>query len=623
MFRAKQAKEPRRSISIAQAGADSNKLLDSVEGRAQGSVDLGYSLLPGSNTFVGLQEILGDEDFQNITVRHNDAPQFMLPKKNIEELLAKLPPRPVIAALVDFFFDSVNWHYFILERFYFDSLLSRWPPAEGTEAVSHLTLAELCMEMRYFPALLFQVIALSLLFAPTDWDVVANLPVGGVTASHMYSDLGDELLSQLGRPGLALTAVQADFLRSSWLKNCGRGIESWYTVGSAIRQAQELRLHQQKEIQQANGNNVGKTLSLFWYEENKKRLWVNLFVWDSFMAMILGRPRMINLDDCDAKPPMNCNIPRDPSTAIPMTVRPEDSNSPVTISAVLLKYELACKVHKMRATKADSPRLDDYNIVQKLHEEIMLLKNEVPAFLRLKNTDTTWDIEHPYLPQLRQEFQVMLNLIVMALHRSHVISNGESRKAALQAALQTLDCQQQFFAQAEKNQYHLFGLAFYTVDASFLVSIIATLFPPSSPKAKHKIDQSLQQAMEDLSLMQSSNPIARSGLKIIQRCYQKIKSACESHNSTSEPRSASFSNPGDGLHNLIHDLGLQSFDLSTDSNPESSQVNTISGPSSPDLFSQSIPDVFDQGYWLDQLNMIHPSISDQDPGFLWENFYFD
>ena len=341
------------------------------------------------------------------------------------------------------------------------------------------------------------------------------------------------------------------------------------------------------------------------------------------MAMLLGRPRMINADDCDVTPPMDCNIPRDPSTAIPMTVRPEDSHGPVTISAPLFRYAIARKVHKMRATEADSPRLNDYSVVQTLHEEIMSLSNEVPPSLRLKNADTTWDLEHPYLPQLRQELQVMLNLFLMSLHRPHVISYGESRKAALQAALQTLDCQQRFFAQASQDLYHLFGLAFYTVDAAILVSIIAMLFPPSSQKAKKKIDQSLQRAIEDLSRMQSSNPIARSGLAILQRCYQRLKSSCESPNSTSEPRNPSYSTPGDGLHNLINDLGPQGFNLGATLQPEPSQTNMIPWPGSPDLLSQSILNTFNEKYWLDQLNMIHPSVSDQDPGHLWENLYSD
>lgn len=103
------------------------------------------------------------------------------------------------------------------------------------EAVSYLQIAELSMELRYFPSLLFQVIALALQFLPKDGGVLAKSSSTGIATSQTYSNLGDELLSRLGRPGFALAAVQADFLRSSWLKNCGRGIEAWHAVGHAIR----------------------------------------------------------------------------------------------------------------------------------------------------------------------------------------------------------------------------------------------------------------------------------------------------------------------------------------------------------------------------------------------------
>lgn len=46
------------------------------------------------------------------------------------------------------------------------------------------------------------------------------------------------------------------------------------------RQAQELGLHRQKDVYQSNKSNIGETLSVFWYEQNKKRLWINLFLWD-------------------------------------------------------------------------------------------------------------------------------------------------------------------------------------------------------------------------------------------------------------------------------------------------------------------------------------------------------
>ncbi|EHK20805.1 uncharacterized protein TRIVIDRAFT_153605 [Trichoderma virens Gv29-8] len=443
----------------------------------------------------------------------------------------------------------------------------------------------------------------------------------GLATSRTYSDLGDELLYFLGRPGFALAAVQADFLRSSWLKNCGRGVESWHTIGNAIRQAQELGLHRQKEIYQSSQSNIEETLSMFWYEQNKKRTWINLFVWDGYMAMILGRPRMIHMDDCDAKPPMDCNIPGDPSTAIPMTVRPEDRQSISTASAPLFRYAIARKAHEMRAIRADCPRLKNYSIVRTLHEEITSMVEALPAFLRLKNPDTAWDTDFPYLPQLRQEVQVMTNVFLMTLHRPHIISNLESRRAALQAALETLDCQQSSFAHAKQHQYHLFGFAFYTVDASFLLSIIMILFPPQSHETKQKISNSLQQAIESLSAMKTSNAIAAAGLDIIQRCYQRVKSSPESSSSISEARTPSYETPADGLHSLIKDLGQQDFLPLADSQSNLPQPNTASGLAYSTTLSQPILENFNQTYWLDQLNIIDPLIYDQDLGNLWENLF--
>lgn len=109
----------------------------------------------------------------------------------------------------------------------------------------------------------------------------------------------------------------------------------------------------------------------------------------------------------------------------------------------------------------------------------------------------------------------------MTLHRPHVISNMESREAALQVSPKTLDCQLISFAQAKQHQYHLFGLAFYTIEASLLVSIIMILFPPQNHETKQKVSRSLQHAIESLCDTKPFNPMAASGLDIIRRCYQK------------------------------------------------------------------------------------------------------
>lgn len=341
------------------------------------------------------------------------------------------------------------------------------------------------------------------------------------------------------------------------------------------------------------------------------------------MAMILGRPRTIHMDDCDVKPPLNCNIPRNPSAAVPMVIRPEDNRGIVTVSAPLFRYALACKMHEMRALKADRPHPKDYSVVRKIHVGLSSLLDELPAFLRSKNSDTTWDLEYPYLPQLRQELQVMANLFLMTLHRPHIIFNSESRKAAMQAAIETLDSQYRSFTQAKKHHYRLFGLAFYTIDASFLVSIITILFPPQDHEVKQKIENSLQQAIESLSVMKNFSPTAEAGLDVLQRCYQKLKAVCGSPSGSSQTRSTSYGTPGDGLDNIINDLAFQGSDPFPVPQPEHSHSNTSFALSSSPHVLDSFPNSFNQTYWLDQLNLIHPSSSVQDSGNLWENFSFD
>lgn len=339
--------------------------------------------------------------------------------------------------------------------------------------------------------------------------------------------------------------------------------------------------------------------------------------------MILGRPRTIHMDDCDAKPPMDCSIPEDPSTAVPMTVRLDDSPNISTASAPLFRYALACKVHEMRALKADRPRPKDYTVVQTLHEDIISLMQTLPAYLRQKNPDTTWDLDHPYLPQLHEELQVMANLFLMTLHRPHIISNTESRKAALQVSLETLDCQLMSFAQAKRHQYHLFGLAFYTIEASLLISIITILFPPQNNETKQKASNSLQQAVESLVEMKPFNPIAASGLYIVRRCYQRIKTTTESPSSVVDARTAPYETPAEIFNSLMSDLSQEDFIQSQNSQLGSSQPNLTSEQASSVNFNRAFTNNFDQTYWLDQLSAIDPFISDQDSGNSWESFLFD
>ncbi|KAJ5301966.1 hypothetical protein N7508_006829 [Penicillium antarcticum] len=597
------------SMTTNQWGQEPSPLQDDRVSPHLGSNALGYSSAPGSNAFVGLQQILGNAEFDRINSSQTPASNPSVSRHTNQVLLSKLPPRPVLQTLIDLFFTEVNWHYFILDRFYFDDLFSRWPISEELEPVGYLSLDELSRELCYFPAVLFQVTCLTLQFLPSEQIETARVSANDLANSQSYSDIGDQLLSNLGRPGAALSGVQAEFLRASCLKNAGRGTEAWHALGNAIRQAQELGLHRHREIRQREEASIDKTLCEF-----------------CLMAMILGRPRMIHRDDCDAKPPMECSIPKNPSVAIPMAVRSDESPGIIPVSASLFQYAIACKVHDMRAIKVDRPHPKTYSTVQKIHEDVdSMMEGLLPA-IRPDCPDTSWDLELPYLPQLREELKVMANLFIVNLHRPHIIASTESRKAALQAAITTLDSQLRSFTQTNPHQYRLFGLAFYLVDASFLLSIISILYPPENSDARQNIETSLSRSLDSLAALKIHNPIAKAGFDVVQRCYKKLKEAFQLRraNDASGPHPALHGSSTTRLQSLMRDLQDHSLEPSMGSllDPDQSTQTPNLGLPTPPFYG--LQDSFDSGYWLEQLNQIQPSLLfEQDPNGMWETLSFD
>src|SRR5699024_6624310 len=103
-------------------------------------------------------------------------------------LISRLPPKHVTDELIATFFSDVNWHYFIVEEYYFSDLFSRWY-STGTSQPTYLSSYELSQELRYFPCLLFQIVALSLQFLPPGapaWRFFQD----ETSPSQKYSDMG-------------------------------------------------------------------------------------------------------------------------------------------------------------------------------------------------------------------------------------------------------------------------------------------------------------------------------------------------------------------------------------------------------------------------------------------------
>ncbi|KAH7417532.1 hypothetical protein BKA64DRAFT_730729 [Cadophora sp. MPI-SDFR-AT-0126] len=218
------------SASANNIAFDVAKSMDGAEPPSQ----LGYSSITGSNAFQGLQTVSVSR------------------KQWLRD--SRLPPRAVLQQLISNFFSDVNWHYSIVEPYYFDDLFRRWYEPK-LEPVMYLSLDDLTRELRCLPALLFQVVALSLQFLPPSAEVLEDLPDSQAFLSENYSETGLKLMSLLGDDATP-TAVQSSLLRASWLKNLGRAIDAWKILGTSIRQSQELGLHREHRILQRSSDPV-------------------------------------------------------------------------------------------------------------------------------------------------------------------------------------------------------------------------------------------------------------------------------------------------------------------------------------------------------------------------------
>lgn len=250
--------------------------------------------------------------------------------------------------------------------------------------------------------------------------------------------------------------------------------------------------------------------------------------------MILGRPRTIHPDDCDVKEPIECNIPQYPFTSVPGTQDAVgERDRPNTVSQNLFLYRLSDVWHTVKALKADRPCPKDYSVIQRLHDQVNSILDQLPPTLRHWNPNKSWDDQYPYLSQQREDILTKANLLLMALHRPHIEHHVESRRAGLQAAIVILDSQHRSFMQTRPHQYKLFGLSFYTIDASLLLSVVAAKhLPQKNDEVMAKIDYVLRQAMDRLSAMYSYSPIARSGLAILRQCHHVLKKRWEGNSAT-------------------------------------------------------------------------------------------
>lgn len=334
-----------------------------------------------------------------------------------------------------------------------------------------------------------------------------------------------------------------------------------------FRQAQELGLH--RDAAPREGASSEDVLLNMWENEHHRRLWVTLFAWDrsvfrrrpyknittnviSHMAIILDRPRAINVSDCSLASPIGCDIPSDKTTAFP--VSPSPSAKPPLFANRLFTYTLALKNHEILSSAANSKTVTDYSVVTRLHDDIKdACANHHPA-LRANNPDTTWDATFPVVKFQREMAKIMASSVLLTLHRDHIQVHPESREAAFEAAMACLEAQHSLMDLLPSNQKRIYGLSCHAIDACIFIAHITLKSDIFDHSKIDRVTLAIQSSIERLEELEGISPVAKGGVKELRRALDAVASR-ERESSTQEAEGAGHT--GISITDFPMDFGLE------------------------------------------------------------------
>jgi hypothetical protein len=451
-------------------------------------------------------------------------------KEKYKSLIRQLPAKNFVDQLIVTFFEEINWHYSSIDKGFFMEQLQNW----NKVSLSLLNRGpqDLPGDIRYFPALLFQVLALALQFQPPEYDpaldslkYVSEMSLDDLATD--YSESGMAILTLLGKRDLNLVTIQAGFLRTSFLKNSGFITESWHSLGQTIRDAQEIGWH--KDPVDHTQQSPEKALEMLWLVEVRRRMWINLQLWDAHMALVLGRPTSMDGTDVNVTLPID-TPPITNHRGTPPLPRPE-TDPPTPLTMLINNARFILVLHDILVLQKGGVHPKDYTKVERLHQEIVKRQEQTHPCLRSDNPDTTYDDRNDckWLQPARQISASQCGFLIMALHKPYAFTNSNSRHEALKAGLTILRAQRRLFQNLQARHYKLFNIVLSTFDAVVLVSAIFILHPTENLHYLSDAMQHFEWTRERFELISSRNQLAKTALGVLQAVHVRLQKALERH----------------------------------------------------------------------------------------------
>lgn len=203
-------------------------------------------------------------------------------KEKFRGLIRQLPAKVYMDKLIKMYFSKLNYQYYALDPSVFDEQLAQWH-ALPFKTLSTQGPSALPPDLKVFPAVLFQVIAMALLIIPEgDADFEGLKYAGNMTFEDLaldYSESGMSMVNLFDKKDLSLTTIQAEFLKATFLKYTADVRESWHVISTAIKDAQELGMHSDGLDPKPVGGSAEAALENQWLVQRRRKMYMILYMW--------------------------------------------------------------------------------------------------------------------------------------------------------------------------------------------------------------------------------------------------------------------------------------------------------------------------------------------------------
>ncbi|KAI4246683.1 MAG: hypothetical protein LQ352_006330 [Teloschistes flavicans] len=448
----------------------------------------------------------------------------------VAELLRRMPQRPVTDILIQHFFTEANWIYEMVDPITFLEKYNDW--------WSHACRT---MEDVEFAALLLRLCSYAAQFLPSQ-NYTADTVLGNSLADlRKDCDSTANALassSYVRDASTSIPRIHQLFFRACYLKNEGDMKRSWDVLSEAIKEAQELGLH--LELQKGQG----KFTSEYDVELGKRTYW-NLWLWDKFMCIVLGRWPLI--------PDQRCTVLL-PHTTVGNAA--SDVNAPDTFCERRLQIELTRLASEMLSCTDGKQSMDPEIIDQHMRKLNTDLIDKLPPAFRINNPERKWDEGLPNLKRQREMFRISVFATICSLLKPIIVGPAAGAQAAtvpikklvaklkislIEANIQMLDSVAKLHELMGGKQNRFFLLSFFTLEPAALLGMSLLSLEghgkdgkqvPNLKNAKSQIAENqrywekgrmkMEEGRARLKMLSEVSSIARTGLKILETIIAQL-----------------------------------------------------------------------------------------------------